>query len=146
MNTLPDDKLKYISKIVLNLITKSSTFKNQLQSTFPEIYSDIESASTNPNCSCRGKVESKVVVERDKALGVVNDLLSKQGDDPEIQAVINIPYDTLTPTYYGGKMFQIENSPEAYKQFYDTLLKEKATYRAFSTCVDANNKLLIHFV
>lgn len=38
MNVLPSDKEKYLSKIVLNLITKYSDFKNQLQATFTDLY------------------------------------------------------------------------------------------------------------
>ena len=145
MKTLSTEREKYISKIVLNLITKYSDFKNQLQSTFPDLYADIESASTNPNCSCRGKVEQRVTIEKDKALKLINEFLTKHGEEVEVQAIINLPYNSMTPVYYGGRRFEINNTQEAFKEFYNSFLKERASFRGFSTCV-SGDKLLIHFL
>lgn len=145
MTALPTDKEKYISKIVLNLITKYPDFKNQLQATFPDLYADIESASTNPNCSCRGKVEQRVTIEKSKALKLINEFLALRGTETEVQTVINLPYNSLTPIYYGGKRFEIDNTQEAFEQFYDKFLKERPSFRGFSTCVNGD-KLLIHFL
>lgn len=145
MKNLPVEKQQYLSKIVLNLITKYSDFKSELQSLFSDLYADIESASTNPNCSCRGKVEQRVTIERDKSLNLVNEFLAKRGTETEVQAIINLPYNSMTSVYYGGKSFEIDNTPEAFKEFYDSFLKERASFRGFSTCVN-NNKLLIHFL
>ena len=145
MKVLPSEKEQYISKIVLNLITKYSDFKNQLQSTFPDLYADIESASTNPNCSCRGKVEQRVTIERNASLTLVNEFLTKRGEEAEVQAIINLPYNSMTPSYYGGKRFEIDNTQEAFQKFYSSFLKERASFRGFSTCINGD-KLLIHFL
>jgi hypothetical protein len=145
MNSLPSDKEKYISKIVLNLITKYPDFKSQLQASFPDLYADIESASSNPNCSCRGKVEHRVTLEREKSIKLVNEFLSKHGKEAEVQTIINLPYNSMTSTFYGGKRYEIDNTTEAFKEFSNQLLKDRATFRGFSV-YPQNDKLLIYFL
>jgi len=45
-----------LGQVILNLIAADSSFKDALKATASPIAADIESASTNPNCSCRNKV------------------------------------------------------------------------------------------
>jgi len=47
---------RFLGTLTLNLIEKHSVFKDELKSLAPDIASEIESASTNPNCTCRSKV------------------------------------------------------------------------------------------
>jgi len=51
---------KKLSGVILNLIEIDITFKDLLKITIPSIAADIESASTNPDCSCRGRVTNYI--------------------------------------------------------------------------------------
>jgi hypothetical protein len=52
--------------IVLSLLEKDVNFKNEFIQNSPEITADIESAATNPNCSCRNRVANYVFKNSEK--------------------------------------------------------------------------------
>jgi hypothetical protein len=45
-----------LPSVILSLLTVNSVFKDIFKTAAPDIAADIESASTNPNCTCRSKV------------------------------------------------------------------------------------------
>jgi hypothetical protein len=45
-----------LGHVILKLISQYPLFKDEFKNNAPSIAADIESAATNPNCSCRGKV------------------------------------------------------------------------------------------
>jgi hypothetical protein len=127
--SIPKEKEVYFQKIILNLIRVSEDFKSILQSEFPNIYADIQSASTNPNCSCVRKVEAELLSNKDKALNL-----------------LNIDYASLAPKLYSGRMFVIENTEEKFKEFMDFINQDRAQFRNFSTAISPEGKLHIYFL
>jgi hypothetical protein len=65
MNQIDIQKSPFLGTVILQLLTVDSTFKDQFKQTAPSIAADIESASTNPNCTCRTKVATYVSMHAD---------------------------------------------------------------------------------
>jgi hypothetical protein len=139
---LPENNKKYFHKIITSLIRYSSDFKSKLQALFPEIYADIESASTNPNCTCVGKVEKKVLENKDKSLSLLENYISENNVTVQLENIINKDYKSETPENISGQMFMIENTPEKFKEFFNRPL----SFKAFSTALDSNNNLYLYFL
>jgi|688.fasta_scaffold277441_2 hypothetical protein len=63
MNTQTIEQEPLLSKIAIKMISDpvfEKGFKNYLQTKIPSLYADIESAYSNPNCTCVKKLESYV--------------------------------------------------------------------------------------
>lgn len=121
-----DSNYQHLSKIFLELLTVNQNFKVSFQSLAPEIYADIESASTNPNCSCRGKVENYVNSNREKCGKFLNESSS------EIKSLINLQEieNRYTFVIYNGKVERVKVSE--WSNFAQKLNTDKAAYRQFS--------------
>jgi hypothetical protein len=116
---------EFLSKIFLELVSDSN-FKTAFQAIAPEIYADIESASTNPNCSCRNKIEHVINNNRQKFFDFLLNL------PYELQTKINI--DAINSKYthmmYAGSVKRVKISE--WDSFYRKLVDERAAYRSFS--------------
>jgi hypothetical protein len=137
---------EFFHKIIINLIKVSPDLKSNLQSNFPESYADIESAATNPHCSCIGRVEKKLLENKAKSLIVLNDFISKNQGDSKIKEVLKINYAALSPQNYSGKIFVIPNNKEKFTEFVESVYKNRGVFRGFSTVVDSDNNLHIYFI
>jgi hypothetical protein len=144
--SIPKEKEIYFHKIILNLIRISEDFKIVLQSEFPNIYADIQSASTNPNCTCVKKVENELLANKEKALNLLNNYLSNKDNLEKIQNLLNVDYASLSPKPYSGKMFTIENTEEKFKELMDAINNDRAQFRNFSTAISPEGKLHIYFL
>ena len=142
---IPKDKEPFINKIILSLIRISEEFKSILQSEFPNIYGDIQSASTNPNSECVKKVELELTNNKEKSLNLLNNFISNKENIEKIKNILNINYGTLSPKPYSGKMFIIENIKEKFKEFMEKINKDRAIFSNFSTSISPDNKLHIYF-
>ena len=143
---IPKEKEPYFHQIILNLIKVSDDFKSTLQSEFPNIYGDIQSASINPNCGCRKRVETELINNKEKSLNLLNNFLSVPANFEKAQETLNIDYAALAPKLYSGKIFVIENTEEKFKEFNINLNKDKAIFRSFSTAISSDGKLYIYFL
>lgn len=144
MTSLPIDKKPFLGRIVLQLLGSYPNLKNSYQSSFPDLYADLESASTNPNCSCRGKVLAHIQNNLEQSTTLFNSFLQSHSDDEKVLGVINTDWVALMPKPYAGKMFEIDNTPVAYKTFIDTIQQDRAAYRLMSTAIQ-DTKLFIYF-
>lgn len=128
LQNIPDinSNYEFLSKIFLELLTIKPEFKSSFQAIAPEIYADIESASTNPNCSCRGKVEHYVNINRDKSTTFLNKFLHDNNFRIDISEIEN----RYRFEIYHGKVERVKISE--WKEFSDRLVYERAAYRAFS--------------
>jgi trans-aconitate methyltransferase len=122
---VPND-YPFLSKIFLELVSNQQ-FKTAFQAVAPEIYADIESASTNPNCSCRGKVENYVNTNRQKALDFLNNFIENTGVEVDLQAITQ----KYTIKSYAGVVEKVKISE--WQTFQNRLTQERANFRAFST-------------
>jgi hypothetical protein len=123
--SIPND-YPFLSKIFLELVSNQQ-FKTAFQAVAPEIYADIESASTNPNCSCRSKVENYVNTNRQKALDFLNNFIENTGLEVNLQSITQ----KYTVKSYAGVVEKVKISE--WQTFQNRLTQERANFRAFST-------------
>jgi hypothetical protein len=121
-----DKNYEFLSKIFLELLSNEPEFKPLFQAFAPEMYADIESAATNPNCSCRGRVENYVNNNREKCANFINEL------SENIKSKINL--DQINSTYsfvnYSGTVKRTKISD--WKKFFEQTITDRAAYRNFS--------------
>jgi hypothetical protein len=90
-----------LPSVILSLLTVNSVFKDIFKTAAPDIAADIESASTNPNCTCRSKVVTYVAMNTTSVgallyqFAVGNDLLSN------IKALFDSAAAPIGPTASG---------------------------------------------
>jgi hypothetical protein len=123
--SIPND-YPFLSKIFLELVSNQQ-FKTAFQAVAPEIYADIESASTNPNCSCRSKVENYVNTNRQKSLDFLNNFIENTGLEVNLQSITQ----KYTIKSYAGVVEKVKISE--WQTFQNRLTQERANFRAFST-------------
>ena len=121
---IPND-YPFISKIFLELVSNQQ-FKMAFQAFAPEIYADIESASTNPNCSCRAKVENYVNTNKQKALDFLNNFIKNTGLEVNLQAITQ----KYAAKSYAGVVEKVKISE--WQTFQNRLAQERANFRGFS--------------
>jgi hypothetical protein len=143
---IPEEKQLYFEKIALNLIRASEEFKSILQSQFPDIYADIQSASTNPNCSCVRKVEKKLKENKEICLNLLNNYLSDKDNVEQIKQIIDFNYKLYSAKTYSGRVFAIKNTEEAFQELLDNINQDRGTYRTFSTAIHPNGDLYVYFL
>ena len=116
----------HLSKMFLELLPLSKEFKTLFQTLAPEIYADIESASTNLNCSCRAKVENFVNSNKTKCVDFYNQL------PLEITSLVNFQEidEKYKSVVYVGKIERVKKSE--WNKFEEKLTSEKAVFRSFS--------------
>jgi len=126
---------------VLSIIIKDNSVFEQLQNDFPDILADLVSFKTNPNCSCRGRV-NKYFADK---LAADPTILDKYVTDPDSVAnqVSEIKTARLSNNY-SGKIFEIDKSPEAWEEFANRTAAGKM-FRAFSI-IDRGDKLVAYFI
>jgi hypothetical protein len=123
--SIPND-YPFLSKIFLELVSNQQ-FKTAFQAVAPEIYADIESASTNPNCSCRSKVENYVNTNRQKSLDFLNNFIENTGLEVNLQSITQ----KYTVKSYAGVVEKVKISE--WQNFQNRLTQERANFRTFST-------------
>ena len=116
----------FLSKIFLKLVSEDQVFKTRFQAFAPEIYADIESASTNPNCSCRQKVEAFVNSNKEKSAHFLNLYLSEFDKDIDVSQIEK--ENTVIPL--GGVVDVVKISE--WKEYYHKLIQRRAAWRNFS--------------
>jgi hypothetical protein len=141
------DFLFKISKEIQELTF--STFENS-----PEIYADIVSSASNPNCSCRGRVVNYISKNLEKAKENLFSIIDKEifendylnGLFIKINAQVNSNNENQNNVqknkYIGGNVYEIDNTPESYFSFIHTLKSQNLIFKGLSV-IEINNKYKI---
>ena len=112
---------------VLSIIVKDNNTFDQLQKDFPDILADLISFKTNPNCSCRGRV-NKYFADK---LATDPTIMDKYITDPEgVANQISVIKTERLSNNYSGKIFEVEKTPEAWAEFASRTAAGKM-FRAF---------------
>jgi hypothetical protein len=128
-----------LPKIVLELLFNKK-FKNELQAFTPEIYADIESFISNPNCTCKNKIEVYVIKNKEKISIFVNNFLNDNNINLDLEA-INRKH---TSKQYAGVVEKVKISE--WDKFKDKLMKEKAIYKSFGTIKFDEEHIYVFFL
>jgi hypothetical protein len=66
-----------LGDVFLKLIKENEKFKAEYEAFAPEVFADIQSFVTNPNCSCRNKIKNFVVGNNQKHEAFLNEFTEK---------------------------------------------------------------------
>lgn len=130
----------FLGKIFLELLSSNETFKLNFQAFAPQIYADIENASTNPSCSCRSKIEKYVLDRRESCTEFLNNFITQNNLTIDISQ-IESKYKT---TSYIGKVVDVKISE--WEQFSKQLLEQKAMFRSFSVMKEDEDAIKVFFL
>ena len=139
MNMFKSD-YPFLGKIFLELLSSNQVFKLNFQALAPQIYADIESASTNPNCSCRAKIEKHVLENKEQCTEFLNKFVTQNNLNIDISQ-IELKYKT---TPYHGKTVDVKISE--WEQFSKQLIQQKAVFRSFSLIVIDPDTVKVFFL
>jgi hypothetical protein len=125
MNTIPEN-YPYITNVFFDFLNKFDDFKTTFQAWSPDIYADIESSKTNPNCSCRKKVEEYIKTNSDRLTQLINGYIKEKNIDFDTNQFTAL--NTAIP--YHGVVETVKISE--WKNYVDDLMKKRAIFRSFS--------------
>lgn len=143
MNNINQENIEnHLTYIVLSLLQEDVVFQKSLAEFAPSIQDKINSYKDNPNCTCRNDISAYCMSNQE---AVVKFLLDFVKDNPQVHGSINKIIEENPGIYVGGKVFEIENTKEAYKDFVNKTFSSKYQFRAF-TAIEKDKKLLIYFI
>jgi hypothetical protein len=132
----------YLSKVFLELIQMQDSFKMALQSAFPEMYADIESFKTNPNCTCRNKIEAYVNSHRNETHAFLDKWYNENKS-------LNINLEEIVAKYavnnMGGKVYRIPRTDAAFAELQKKMIAERWVFRAFDIVAEPDT-LIFYFL
>jgi hypothetical protein len=103
-----------------------SDFKTLFQTRCPSIYADIESFSSNPNCTCKNKIKDYVSSHKEEMADIVNDFF-KNKEENALENFINKIRINL-PVNLSGKI--LKTTIKNWESFCASM--EKNNFRSFS--------------
>jgi hypothetical protein len=131
---------KDYNQAVLLLLQNSSQFKENFKQFAPNISSEIESASTNANCSCKHAIISFINERKD----IFNEFLYNFLVLYDLLKTFKGYLDSL-PIYksLSGKIAKTKMSE--WSEFSNNLIKDYAIFKSFSVVKDGDD-LLVFFL
>lgn len=79
----------HVDRVVLQLLSKNQAFKPQFELFAPEVYAEIQTFVTNPNCSCRGKIAEYSRNNSEKCINFVNSFLAETNSSIDFDEINN---------------------------------------------------------
>jgi len=152
------------SPVFFNTFMKNDTFFNYLKEKFPEILADLTSSRDNSNCSCKGRVktylQSVILRDPDYFNNLINIEEIKKLITEKSEEIKNSQTSNGVPNHMdrhaqimqqnmfknsGGKIFEINNTQEEWKNLARHLTENKISFRSFSV-VEKQDKLIVYFI
>jgi hypothetical protein len=140
MTPIFDINYPYFSKIFLEQISSNPQFKIEFQAFAPKIFADIESFSTNSNCSCRSKIEVYINENKDNCFIFLNDFIKNHNLDIDF-TYIESKYKV---TNYSGKIITVKKNQ--WELFVTNLQRERALFRTISIVPLTPDSIEVYFL
>lgn len=103
----------HVDRVVLQLLSKNQAFKPKFEHFAPEVYAEIQTFVTNPNCSCKHKIAEYSRSNSEKCINFVNNFLSETNSSVDFDE-INTQQPTAPPTLHAhggpGRVKRIKKS------------------------------------
>jgi hypothetical protein len=131
-----------IAGSIMPLIVNLPVFAEELQSAFSEISADIASFKNNPQCSCARKVQLFIEKHYESVFDCLKNFFDKNAS---LQQTINSIIENNSFYDVAGKIFEIDDTDEAYADFYTRLIQDRFNFRSFSV-TSKGDKLRIFFL
>jgi hypothetical protein len=124
----------HLPKVFLDLISSNKEFKTRFEVFAPEVYAEIQSFVTNPNCTCRGKIAEYVRSNSDKCTDFVNLFLLESNTDIDLEKITREANEAVGV----GRVFRIKKSE--WPDFSRNMSQQGVRFRGFSVVpVDEEN-------
>ncbi len=123
---------KSLSSVVISLLSIDESFKNELKVIAPSIAADIESAATNPNCTCRNKVVNYVIMNAAQIGAFLYNFAEKTN------TLLNLKHMFLTATPPEGPTASgrvAKTTIKEWPEFVKKLTNENIQFRQLSTSI-----------
>lgn len=135
-----------LGELFLDLISNpvlEGKFKAQAQREIPHLYADIESASTNPGCSCRNRIKDYVQQNKQNVSGVIFRFFeSRQTDFVTLaNCIAEFEKKIIKVIDLRGKV--LKTSISQWKEFSEAI--KQSTFKSFSVVKEAED-LLVFFL
>ena len=131
-----------IAGSIMPLIINLPAFAEELQNTFSEISADIASVKNNPQCSCARKVQLFIEQHYNDAFDCLKNFFDKNAS---LQQTINSIIEGSSFYDVSGKIFEIDDTAEAYANFFNRTIQDRFNFRVFSI-ISKGDKLRIFFL
>ena len=105
----------HVDRVVLQLLSKNQAFKPKFELFAPEVYAEIQTFVTNPNCSCRGKIAEFSRNNSEKCINFVNSFLTETNSSIDFNEINNnlaqVPVQNSAQNIQaGGRVKRIKKS------------------------------------
>lgn len=122
-----------LEKTTTNYLLNNELFKNYLKSVYPNIAADIESASTNPTCTCVDKIQSYIYNNKYEFIENLIVFLKENKLEKEFMQKHNEVEKTTKGIDISGRVSKVMISD--WKEFVYKLKNQEAVYTHMSTSV-----------
>jgi hypothetical protein len=133
-----------LGDVFLKLIKENEKFKAEYEVFAPEVFADIQSFVTNPNCSCKNKIKNFVVGNNQKHEAFLNEFTENNKetlgtlDIKKMKTEIHEEMRQRMLTNMRGQVFKIKKSD--WVNFPAEMAKQKVFIRSFSVVpIDEEN-------
>ena len=133
---------EYLPVVMAGLVNVIPGFADTCEAAIPEHRATITTLRTDPGCTCRRKFEKYVKANPKPCY----DILSKFfNENPSLQESINLNIGYNSWVDVGGRIVEIDNTEEAYANFYEDLHLKRYSYRGIGVSAQGD-KIKIYFI
>jgi len=122
---------KKLPGVILSLIETNSAFKDLLKTTIPSIAADVESAATNPNCSCRERVNEYVTANSELVGAFLYEYIISNNLQDKIKSIFEAAQ--VPPVPASGRV--AKTTVKDWPEFAKSVNKANLSYRHMSTSI-----------
>lgn len=143
-----DKTYKYLPYVFLDLIhIGPEEFLVKFRNFSPTITPHIDSFKHNPGCDCRNKIMQFIEENRESSFNFLEDWFKNNNQFEYLKGAISpdIIEQKYVVTEVNGKVFEIDDTPEAFLVFKEKMETERFTYRN-SHLIKVGEKLKIYFL
>jgi hypothetical protein len=116
----------HLGRVFLNLLSSNKDFKVRFEAFAPEVYSEVQSYVTNPNCTCKAKISEYVKNNKEKCADFVNLFLLEFDVDVDLDKINS----EVNAEIGMGRIIRIKKSE--WVNFNKNMIDQGIRYRGFS--------------
>ena len=130
-----------LSSVILHLITTDLVFKDYFKTSIPLIAADIESASMNPNCSCRNKIIKYVTSNTDSISLLLYEYVKKNN----LQSTVESIFETVTAIQVNASGRVAKTTIKDWPEFAKSVYAANLSFNYMSTSI-VNDEVYVFFL
>jgi len=132
----------FLPSVVLPLVLNIPAFAEEIQNAFPEMSALIYSLKDNPQCTCRMRFDTLAEESKERIFLLLEIFFNK---NIELQQTINTIIDGSGFYDVTGRVFEIQDTDDAFKEFVNFMKENRFSFRN-SSLINKDGKLKIYFI